>query len=178
MVMPRGPRGPHRVDPPDDGLHSDQTGLAPWNSPTQFPPGPNNLPSVGQRPALVQPGMQAPINPQQQFTLERPFPVRDAHHYAYVTELVDSPSTVTSQLVLQQPPGFRNYLQLRNNSGGGQIVYVSFGIQASANSPLMLVDGQEVLLDTVVPQNDMYTFGSAVGASLCIAYSQIPPIVP
>lgn len=96
----------------------------------------------------------------------------DLHHYARPIEGYTAVPDVTagglSVLLLQESDARRNYLTLRNASSLVDI-YVSFGREASAQSPILLAPGQTILYDNVVPQTDMWVLAS--GASGFLAYS-------
>jgi hypothetical protein len=77
--------------------------------------------------------------------------------------------------VLPQAIGLRNLLILRNSSPGAQVIFVSFGTNASTVSVLRLTAGQTVLFDTVVPQNEVNAIADVAGAILTAANSQYAP---
>jgi hypothetical protein len=149
----------------------------PWDSPTFIPGAPHNLPAPGDRlkprtgnlvggqAALA----DAPYNPEQ-FVI----PVRERHRYANVIELVYT-IPVTSFQVLQEPPGLRNFLFFRNASTVAATLRISFGNQASAQSLLSLTQGQQVLFDTVVPQNEVFVISDIVGGLVVVGYSNFSP---
>lgn len=142
--------------------------LEPWQSPTHLPPSPHNLPTdqagrgggglaIGQQnTAAGIPGETANI--------------RENYRYA---SLIDVSIVVGTSSVkfLDSPIGRRNMLGMRNASTGGQIMYIGFGGPASTNSWLAMTAGTIILLDTVVPQDDLYVLSSAAGGVFSYAYS-------
>jgi hypothetical protein len=98
-------------------------------------------------------------------------PVREAHRYAQINGSVVFTLNAISQNVLAAPQNFRNMLMMRNVSGG--TIYVDFGRDAAANSPLELVPGAIILFDTVVPQDDVNAIAPGGAASLSVAFSNI-----
>jgi hypothetical protein len=150
---------------------------SPWDSPTFIPGAPHNLPAPGDRlkprtgnlvggaAALA----DAPYNPEAYV-----IPVRERHRYANVIELVYT-IPVTSFQVLQEPPGLRNMLFFRNASTVAATLFISFGNQASAQSLLSIAQGQQVLFDTVVPQNEVFVISDIVGGLIVVGYSNFSP---
>lgn len=101
-------------------------------------------------------------------------PVFDAHHYARLNgEQLYTLDASSSEMVLPRTSMLRNMLFLRNSSGAAD-VYVSFGNTASANSILKLSAGDQILLDAVVPQDDIFAFSTTGGATLVVASSTTP----
>lgn len=99
--------------------------------------------------------------------------VFDEHHYARINgSLVINIPAGTSVLAVAGPSSLRNFLQFRNPSTTDPI-YIEFGDQADANALLSLAPGDQVLYDTVVPQDDVYAFAT-VASVLILAYSTIP----
>ena len=99
--------------------------------------------------------------------------VFDEHHYARLNgSLTVNIPAGTSVLALAGPSSLRNLLQFRN-PGATDPIYIDFGGSADANSILSLAAGDQVLYDTVVPQDDVYAFAT-VDSVLIIAYSTIP----
>jgi hypothetical protein len=103
-------------------------------------------------------------------------PVREAHRYAQVNGSVVFNVTTESQLTLAAPQNFRNMLMMRN--AGGANVYIDFGRDAAANSPLELVPGAVVLFDVVVPQDDIYAISTGGPSILSVAFSNINFLEP
>lgn len=101
--------------------------------------------------------------------------VRERHRYA---EVIETPWSVgvTSVKVLTQPSGLRNFLLLRNISTGAQIIFVSLGNTATLQSSLRLASNQAILLDAVVPQNELNAISDLAGGALMVAYSQYAPL--
>lgn len=115
--------------------------------------------------------------------LAKPDGVFDRWHVAYPLNLsfplTDSPTQ--SLKVLTQPDGYRNLLIIRNASPGTEIIYVSFGQEATTSSALALTGvlaantlGGIALFDVVVPQQDIWVLGSATTAVVVLSYSNIP----
>lgn len=100
-----------------------------------------------------------------------PVPVNDAHRYAFLRgEIVAAVNNGSSLLILAQNDVRRNMMLVRNSSATANL-YISFGTQATLNSPLYLTPNQMVLFDTVVPQDDVYAYGDAAGAQITLAFS-------
>ncbi len=145
-----------------------QSPFEPWQSPNYLPPSPHNLPAD----SLSQGGGGQSVG---QGSTSSGVPgdvanIRENYRYA---SLIDVSLTVgtTSVKFLDSPIGKRNMLGFRNASTGGQILYIGFGGPATANSWLSLTAGTLLLLDTVVPQDDLYVLSSAAGGTLSYAYS-------
>ena len=51
------------------------------------------------------------------------------------------------------------------------MLYIEFNAQATTGAWLAITQGQLVLFDTVVPQDDLYVVAGAAGAVLAYAYS-------
>lgn len=101
-------------------------------------------------------------------------PVFDAHHYARLNgEQVFSLDASTSTNIALRTNALRNMLFMRNSSGAAD-VYVSFGNAASVNSILKLSAGDQILLDAVVPQDEIFAFSTVGGATIVIATSTTP----
>lgn len=80
-----------------------------------------------------------------------------------------------SVLFLPQSDAWRNMLMLRNSSAVAN-VYIGVGQDATTLSTIRLAAGQSImLLDTVVPQDDLYFLGDAINVSLSCLYSTIRP---
>lgn len=113
-----------------------------------------------------------------------PVPVweAEAHRYAVCSNLVLTVGAASVKQ-LDAPVTYRNLLALRNLDTVDTIA-ISFGNDASANSTFQIAPGAFVLFDTVVPQDDMYTFSITGGAALLavtvstIALPAIPPMGP
>lgn len=164
---------------PAVGLLSD---LAPVDHPQYVPSAPHRLPPLGERPAkrglqtmLYRPdalapssGSMAPAGAVDTNTYER-------HRYANVVEGNTNVGLASAQF-LQEPSTRRNFLGLRNASaGGGANIYIGFARDASTASWLVLVPGQVILFDTVVPQDDLYALADAAGGVLTYAFSTYSP---
>ena len=128
-----------------------------WNEPSNIPGSPHNLPS---RPDVTNPA--TPITDA--------LTTRDPYRYASFTDISLTVGTASYKF-LDAPIGKRDFLGFRNASTAAQIIYVGFGGAASANSFLALTAGQMIVLDTVVPQDDLWVVSSAAGGILSYVYS-------
>lgn len=170
-----------------------QDNLAPVDHPQFLPGAPHNLPQGRDLPArrgyagqsnvgligddgtllpAIGPGAVPSAGP---FTLPvgGDIQIYDPHHYARLIEGNFTP-TVLSQKVLDAPANKRNYLYFRNGSTTANI-RISFGRDASSFSPMLIAPGIQILLDVVVPQDDIYCQLDVADAtaSLLYAYSTI-----
>lgn len=158
--------------------------LAPVDHPQTITGAPMRLPAMGERPAkrtldtlmYAPPGLAA-----SQGATGQPSPnavettTFEAHRYANIVEGNLTPGLASAQF-LQEPSGKRNFLGFRNGSAaGGANIFISFGRDASTASWLVLVPGQIILMDTVVPQDDCYCIADAAGAILTYAFSTFNP---
>jgi hypothetical protein len=101
-------------------------------------------------------------------------PIFDPHHYARLNgEQIFTLAVTTSELIAPRTGTLRNMLFLRNASGAAD-VYVSFGNAASLNSILKLAAGDQILLDAVVPQDDIFAYSTVGGAQIVVASSTTP----
>lgn len=160
------------VPPPAPPVDYDST-LAPWRSPQYVPSAPHRMPGKGPvigSPLIGNSASDSTLPPSPPVT-----PTTDPHHYASVTgNLHVASNNASGQIAfLTQPATKRNWLTLRNTAAAG-IIYVDFGQQASANSPIAVQPGQTILFDVVVPQDDLYAFGSVALLGLSFSYSNIP----
>lgn len=99
---------------------------------------------------------------------------RNDHQYAMVIDVAVTVDIVSAR-VLDQPSGLRNLLMFRNASAT-QNIFIGFAKEATVQSTLLIVPGQSVLFDQVVPQDDIWALASAAGGLLSIAYSTIPEV--
>lgn len=101
-------------------------------------------------------------------------PFRDPHHYASLFEQtnVPIPNAVGGLMVLAEPANKRNWIMLRNNSAAANI-FIAFGQAATANSVIRLTPNTMMLMDVVVPQDDMFAFADAAAGFLSFSYSTI-----
>lgn len=100
--------------------------------------------------------------------------VYEMHRYpSFRGEAVIALASGVSQQVLTAPDTYRNGLILRNASGVGVNVFVSFGTTASANSILRLEPNVMIQFDTSVPQDDIFAFASGGAGTLILAVSTI-----
>lgn len=92
-------------------------------------------------------------------------------------ELVVAVSNTQSDLVLPGPLSPRVLLGFRNSSAAAVSIYIAFGQPATTSSWLKLTQDVIVLLDTTVPQDDVYAIASGAGAQLTIvnAIAQATP---
>jgi hypothetical protein len=158
---------------------------APVDHPQYIPPWPGNLPAAKDRPTARGTYGQGGALPNDGTTILPPgtpiggpgagdgAPIVDPHHYAFIVEGQLNAGLASLRLI-EQPAGHRNYLMIRNNGAVAANLFVSFGRDASANSPILLTQNQILLLDTVVPQDDVYVFASVAATAVAYAYSTIP----
>jgi len=153
--------------------------LLPVDHPQWVPPNPHNLPPASARPTRrsVLAGTTlisgaVPTSPSGSGFPGPAEPIFDAHHYANLIEGNIAVGNLISAKFLDMPATLRNILIFRNTSAAAN-VYLSFGRDASLNSVLRLTPNQIILLDAVVPQDDVYAFGDAAAATLSYAYSTI-----
>lgn len=183
MFSPRVPGvlGPQSDTPQPQGgigMPVDRIWNRPMFSPQGLMPTAHNLPAAGDRlnrsgNNLI--GQQPGFNPGVGVQLPTGSTlVREQHRYANVVELI-LPAGVASAQALAAPVGLRNFLLVRNVSPAAEIIYISFGVQATTQSPLRLTAGQAALFDTVVPQNEMYVISDTATGVLAVGYSQFSP---
>ena len=136
----------------------------PWDTPQRFEGSPN-APISTQVAGLVLPKAPSlPIAPQATA-------IYDKSRFPMISEqIVACPQN--SNLFLSAPANKRVMLLLRNVSAAAN-VFVSFGTQASANSILRLTPNTIILMDAVVPQNDLYSFADAANGFLVYAYNDL-----
>ena len=101
--------------------------------------------------------------------------MRERHRYANVIELAFSVNAVSFQL-LQEPSGLRNFLFFRNASTVAATLFFGFGNQATQQSMLSIAQGQQVLFDTVVPQNEIFVTSDIAGGLVVVGYSNFSPL--
>lgn len=101
--------------------------------------------------------------------------VREAHRYAQINGSVVFNIAGASQLIIPAPQNFRNFLIMRNV--GADQIFIDFGRDATTVSPLMLQSNQQVLFDTVVPQDDIYALCSG-SSILSVGFSNINFLEP
>lgn len=158
--------------------------LAPVDHPQYVPSAPMRLPPMGERPPkraldtllYAPPGLAASQGASNQPRPDAvPTTTYEAHRYANIIEGNLAPGLASAQF-LQEPSSKRNFLGLRNASAaGGANIYISFGRDASTASWLVLIPGQIILFDTVVPQDDCYAIADAAGGLLSYAFSTYSP---
>lgn len=156
---------------------------APVDHPQYVPPWPANLPAAKDRPTARGTYGQGGSVPNDGTTVLPPrtpsggpavpgTDINDPHHYAFIIEGTFT-TVAASTRIIEEPANKRNYLMIRNAGAAANNLFVSFGRDASANSPILLTQNQILLLDTVVPQDDVYVFSSVVGSVVAFAYSTI-----
>ena len=134
--------------------------LEAWSSPTYIPPSPHNLP-------VETASVSSDVAPSQVAGSEN-------YRYASIVDLTVI-ATTTSTKFLDSPIGRRNILGFRNVSTvAGQIIFIGFGRDATANSWLQMQPGQITLFDTVVPQDDLYCLAATGTPTLAYIYSTFP----
>ena len=81
-----------------------------------------------------------------------------------------------SQKVLDAPASYRNMLMMRNSSApGGANIFIEFGTDATLGSVIRLAPNEIILFDAVVPQDDIYVIGDAVGGlSVLVSVISLP----
>jgi hypothetical protein len=147
--------------------------LAPQGEPKLLPGGRvgPDVPTMPASPAYSNPSS----NPQPQGII---FPITqkvlDPHHYASVIEgnFPVPASTSPAAKVVDAAPVYRNFLAIRNTDAAANVL-LGFGRAASPLSVFSLAPLQLMVLDTVIPQGDIYVLSSAGVASVSIAYSNI-----
>ena len=132
----------------------------PWESPSYIPGSPHNLPV---RPLPGQTTSDTYLS-----SADATVDIRDVYRYASIVTINITVGT-TSVKFLDSPIGKRNFLGFRNV--GLTTIYIDFNQNASTTAWLALTSGTIILLDTVVPQDDLYALSSGAGGSLTYAYS-------
>jgi hypothetical protein len=153
-----------------------------WGSPQYIPPSPHNLSQVPISRNLPLPISDAPQNfrvasPEQRGSTSPGAAgivqdVRDSFKFASITTVSLTVGTASFKF-LDAPIGKRNFLGFRNPSTTATL-YIDFNSQASTNSWLALFPGTIILLDNVVPQDDLYVISSAAATPFAYAYSTYP----
>lgn len=108
--------------------------------------------------------------------LHFPPEVPPAHPYAKLVQNATGIST-TSRLIIPQSAARRNFLAVRNASPGTEVIYVSFNVEATPLSWLVLTPNQIALFDTVVPQDSVYVIADAATAVVAYAFSTLPTYI-
>ena len=160
--------------------------LEPVDHPQFIPGSPHNLPPRRDRPnrrgylglsgsSLVDDGLPPEILPPGTPTAGpgagEGQPVIDPHHYAYITEGQFNAGLISLRMI-EESPTKRNYLMIRNTSATA-VIFVSFGRDATSVSPVRLSSNQMMLLDAVVPQDDVYVLSDTAATVVAYAYSTI-----
>lgn len=100
-------------------------------------------------------------------------PVLDAHRYAWNTSRsVTLAAAGDGVKFLEEQNVLRNFLLLRNASATANL-YLDFGRQADATSAFLILPGQMILFDTVVPQDDLWVYTDAANGILRFAFSTL-----
>ena len=153
--------------------------IEPWTTPGTFIAKPRA--GVAGESFRPMPGLSQPIPEKPpvvewtQFGLNagNPLYTREAHRYATLGGNGVVALTTTSVQVLAEPPNRRNFLLMRNS--GANPIFVSFGTDANADTAVLyLVPNQIVLFDTVVPQDEVYAATTTGTSSIAIAASNTP----
>jgi hypothetical protein len=133
-----------------------------------MPEGPGNLPVPSRRYGLT--GLVPGGAPPQTW-----LDVREINRYPRITTLFFSLAVAnTPQLVVNEPDGSRIFLSVRNQAGSGGSCFVSFGTGALDNgSAFFLVAGAQILLDIVIPQDDVYIACDAATTNVVVAYAHV-----
>lgn len=141
----------------------------PWRSPQDMPEGPGNLPVPTRR--YGQTGLVPGGQPPQTWV-----DVREINRYPLITTLFFSLATANiPQLVVNEPDGTRIFLSVRNQATSAGTVFVSFGTGALDNgSTFSLVAGAQILLDIVIPQNDVYIATDTATSGVVVSYAHVP----
>jgi hypothetical protein len=93
------------------------------------------------------------------------------HSYAQVNGSINIDVGAIPVLVLAAPQNYRNFLLVRNT--GGNNVFLDFGREATTTSPIILFANTMMLLDIVVPQDDVYALCAAGTSTLSIGFGNI-----
>lgn len=96
--------------------------------------------------------------------------IREAHRYATINGSTVYSITTQPQQVLAAPQNYRNFLAMRNL--GTANIFIEFGREASSNATVLLLPGQIILFDAVVPQDDVSAIGSAA-SQLSLSFSNV-----
>lgn len=95
---------------------------------------------------------------------------REAHRYATLNGSTVYSITAQPQQVLAASQNYRNFLAMRNL--GTANILIEFGRDASLDSTVLLLPGQIIVFDTVVPQDDVSAF-SPVFSRLSLSFSNV-----
>ena len=124
----------------------------PWQTPPGWiPPGPHNVPTQS-------------IARARQNVVD----VREINRFPLVVTV--NFAIVGGQIAVNQSQTSRIYLSIRNSETSTNILYIGFGFLPAPNSAnFSLPVGGQILLDYVVPQNDIWLFSA--GANAVIGYA-------
>lgn len=117
-------------------------------------------------------GDERPPRPQ----LDFPAAVPPAHPYAHLVQTAGGIGT-ESRLIIPQSNARRNFLAIRNASPGTEVLYVSFNVEATTLSWLVLTPNQIALFDTVVPQDNVYVICDSATGIVAYAFSTLPTYI-
>lgn len=133
------------------------------NVPGYLPPGPHNLPrGAAQRWSTG--GLGAPPG----------IDVREVNRYPLVTTLALAVG-LADQIIITQPDTARILLIVRCDASSAGSILVAFGVVASINTAAFTIPaGGVLLLDYVVPQDDVHVIGSAAGCVGTAVYANSP----
>lgn len=96
--------------------------------------------------------------------------VTEPHRYASITEVAIYASNTYYVKFLDAPVGKRNMLMFRNADLAG-VCYIGFNAVPSNVSTFAVQPGQLIVLDTVVPQDDLYVIADIAQCVFCYAWS-------
>lgn len=102
--------------------------------------------------------------------------VPPAHPYANIAQSATAIGT-SSRLIVPQSNARRNFLAVRNASPGTEVLYVSFNVEATTLSWLVLTPNQIALFDTVVPQDNVYVISDSATGIVSYAFSVLPTYI-
>lgn len=140
--------------------------LTGWRQPQDIPPGPGNLPGAFRNrvPVAGVPGTAgaAFVN------------VREVNRYPLVTTL-SLALTPTPALAVAQPDGTRILLVIRNALTSANNALIAFGQNPLTLASFELVPGAVLLLDYVVPQDDVNVAVATGTAQIVVTYAHVNP---
>ncbi len=149
--------------PPSWGSPIGLAGIEPPGNPQNIPQGPTRIRN-GRFQPLSSPGLAASA------------PIFDESDYVKLNgSQIWAVPNGSSISVLPTPTGLRNFIGFRNASATAN-VYIEFGNVASLNSWIKLTAGQIMLLDTRIPQDEVFAYGDAASAFLVVVNSIMPGI--
>lgn len=147
-----------------------------WGSPIaleniEAPGNPQNFPNLpgALRSGRFQPARFEGITPVQTFSESDFVKLNGSQRFA-----VPNGSSLS---ILPTPTMLRNMIGFRNDSATANI-YIEFGNVASTGSWIKLAAGQIMLLDTRIPQDEVYAYADDVDAFIVIVQSSTPGVAP